>query len=51
LAPWLHGPSNVARVIALGALICAGLAVYTVLLHLSGVARLRDLLRATRRVS
>ena len=51
LAPWLDGPSNLARVIALGALICTGLAVYTVLLHLSGVARLRDLLRATRRVS
>jgi len=51
LAPWLDGPSNLARLIALGALICTGLAVYTLLLHLSGVARLRDLLRATRRVS
>jgi putative peptidoglycan lipid II flippase len=51
LAPWLDGPSDLARVIALGALICTGLAVYTVLLHLLGVARLRDLLRATRRVA
>ena len=51
LAPWLDGPSDLARLIALGALICAGLAVYTVLLHLLGVARLRDLLRAARRVA
>jgi hypothetical protein len=51
LAPWLDGPSNLARLIALGALICTGLAVYTALLHLLGVARLHDLLRATRRVA
>jgi putative peptidoglycan lipid II flippase len=51
LAPWLDGPSNLARLIALGALICTGLAVYTVLLHLLGVARLHDLLRATRRAT
>jgi putative peptidoglycan lipid II flippase len=51
LAPWLDGPSDLARLIALGALICTGLGAYTLLLHLLGVARLRDLLRATRRVS
>jgi putative peptidoglycan lipid II flippase len=49
LAPWLGGPSGLARLLALGGLICAGLAVYTLLLHLLGVARLRDLMRAIRR--
>jgi putative peptidoglycan lipid II flippase len=49
LAPWLGGHSNLARLIALGGLICAGLAVYTALLHLLGVARLRDLMQAIRR--
>jgi putative peptidoglycan lipid II flippase len=49
LAPWLGGPSDLARLIALGALICAGLAVYSLLLHLLGVARLGDLLKAVRR--
>ena len=51
LAPWLDGSSNLARLIALGALICTGLGVYTALLHRLGVARLHDLLRATRRVA
>jgi putative peptidoglycan lipid II flippase len=49
LAPWLGGPSGLGRLIALGALICTGLAVYTTLLHLLGVARLRDLMAAIRR--
>jgi putative peptidoglycan lipid II flippase len=49
LEPWLDGPSGLARLVALGALICAGLAGYTALLHLLGVARLRDLVRAIRR--
>ncbi len=48
LAPWLGGPSTLARLIALGALICAGLAVYSLLLHLLGVARLGDLLKVAR---
>lgn len=50
LAPWLDG-SALARLIVLGALISVGLAVYTALLHLLGVARLRDLIRATRRTA
>jgi putative peptidoglycan lipid II flippase len=49
LAPWLGGPSGLARLLALGGLICTGLAVYTLLLHLLGVARLRDLMAAIRR--
>jgi putative peptidoglycan lipid II flippase len=49
LAPWLGGQSSLARLFALAGLVCAGLAVYTALLHLLGVARLRDLVRATRR--
>lgn len=51
LSPWLGGESSLARLIALGALICAGLGVYTALLHLLGVARLRDLLKAARRAA
>jgi len=49
LAPWIGGQSGLARLIALGALICTGLAVYTALLHRLGVAQLRDLMRAIRR--
>jgi putative peptidoglycan lipid II flippase len=51
LTPWLGGPSALARIVGLGVLISAGLAVYSVLLHLLGVARLRDLVRATRRAA
>ena len=51
LAPWLAGPSNLARLIALGALISIGLAVYTALLHALGVARLTDLIKAARRTA
>lgn len=51
LTPWLAGPSGVARLIALCALISTGLAVYTALLHLLGVARLSDLLKAARRAT
>jgi len=49
MARWLGGPSGLARLVALGGLICAGFAVYTTLLHLLGVARLRDLMKAVRR--
>jgi putative peptidoglycan lipid II flippase len=49
LAPWLGAESGLVRLIALGGLIGAGLAVYSVLLHLLGVARLRDLVSAVRR--
>jgi putative peptidoglycan lipid II flippase len=51
LAPWLGGDSNLARLAALGALISAGFAVYTAVLHMLGVARLRDLVKATRRAA
>jgi putative peptidoglycan lipid II flippase len=49
LAPWLTGPSNLARLLALAALISTGLAAYTALLHALGVARLGDLIKAARR--
>ena len=49
LASWLDGPSGLARLLALGALICAGLAVYSGLLHLLKVAHLSDLVKAARR--
>jgi putative peptidoglycan lipid II flippase len=51
LAPWLGGGSGLARLVALGALMSGGFAVYTVLLHMLGVARLSDLLKAARRQS
>jgi putative peptidoglycan lipid II flippase len=51
LAPWLGGSSTLARLMALGVLVCAGLAIYSILLHLLGVARLRDLLKAARRTA
>ena len=49
LAPWLAGESTLARIVALGALICTGLAIYAALLHVLGVAQLRDLMTALRR--
>jgi putative peptidoglycan lipid II flippase len=49
LASWLTGPSDFARLVALAALVSAGLAAYTALLHALGVARLGDLIKAARR--
>jgi hypothetical protein len=49
LAPWLTGTSHLWRLIALGLLIAVGLGVYSLLLHLLGVAQLRDLVKAMRR--
>ncbi len=48
LTPWLGG-SGGARLLALAILVGGGLAVYAVLLHILGVARLRDLVEAMRR--
>jgi putative peptidoglycan lipid II flippase len=49
LAPWLAGDSTLEHIVALAALICTGLAVYTALLHVMGVAQLRNLMTALRR--
>jgi putative peptidoglycan lipid II flippase len=49
LVPWLAGESTLARIVALGALISTGLAIYAALLHVLGVAQLRDLMTALRR--
>ena len=51
LASWLGGQSNLVRLLALAGLIGVGLAVYTTLLHVLGVARLRDLVKAIRRAA
>lgn len=49
LASWLGQPAGLVRILALGGLIGAGLAVYAALLHFLGVAQWRDLLNALRR--
>ncbi|MEX0696744.1 MAG: murein biosynthesis integral membrane protein MurJ [Xanthobacteraceae bacterium] len=48
LAPWLGG-AGLERVLALGILVGGGFAVYAALLHVLGVARLRDLTTGLRR--
>lgn len=50
LAHWLAG-GRLGRLLALGLLVAGGLALYAALLHLLGVARLRDLATAVRRAA
>lgn len=50
-APWLTGASHLWRLLALGALIGAGFAVYALFLHLLGAGHFRDLVKALRRSS